>query len=780
MKKAPLRPRSPYKGLMPYAEEDAPYFFGRETERDLIVSNLLSARLTLLYGPSGVGKSSVLYAGAARQLRELTRRNLEDFGAPEFVVVVFGSWNGDPEASLLAEVRAKVEEAIGESLPEPWEPGLVAALDLWTRHFGGELLLVLDQFEEYFLYHGHEEDGGAVAAALPRMLSYRGHGLADTEDAIPQPLRVNVMLSFREDALAQLDFFKGRIPNLFDNYLRLDYLTVDKARAAIVKPIEQYNELEAPPEPIRIEPGLVDAVLEEVLTGKVVLGEAGRGTLAGRSKSPAGGAKIETPFLQLVMTRLWEREMQLGSTVLRRSTLLKDLGGATAIIRSHLDHALDALSTQEKAVAARIFHYLVTPSGAKISHAPSDLAGYAGVPVGQVAHVLKKMNSGHERILRQVPAPDPTQEARYEIYHDKLAPAILSWRARYLRHRKARRNRFVAAVASLMLFGVLGYIAFSASMKATQAELVAVQAAVRADSVQTVTKDQLVLAQQSAATTDSPDGRYAVTVAADGGLRVLDLTASNVGAIPSVDDPVQGGQPPPVVLPTQPGERITATAFGPGGDVLATGNAMGGVRLWTFPDLDPLFALPGQGAAVTHIAFNRAGRLCAAAAADTTVRVWDVTPSGPVGGTRLTTRTRYDTPLIGIRFAEDGSGVVALGEGGRIARPCERRTQVVFVSSDRTIDEAETEASRARAAGFRTTIYDHPVSGLHTVAGPFCEAEAERALPTLRRLFVDAYVLSDVTAWCPETVQREGYLECQSKERSNRLLPNVLRQKKGR
>ncbi len=45
----------------------------------------------------------------------------------------------------------------------------------------------------------------------------------------------------REDSIAKLDFFKGRIPNLFDNYLRIDHLERSQAREAIVKPIEQFN-----------------------------------------------------------------------------------------------------------------------------------------------------------------------------------------------------------------------------------------------------------------------------------------------------------------------------------------------------------------------------------------------------------------------------------------------------------------------------------------------------------------------------------------------------------
>ena len=51
-------PDSPYRGLRPYTEAEAAGFFGREAEGEIVAANLLGARLTLLYGPSGVGKSS--------------------------------------------------------------------------------------------------------------------------------------------------------------------------------------------------------------------------------------------------------------------------------------------------------------------------------------------------------------------------------------------------------------------------------------------------------------------------------------------------------------------------------------------------------------------------------------------------------------------------------------------------------------------------------------------------------------------------------------------------
>ena len=64
---------SPYQGLVPFGEEDALFFFGREGEREVVISNLLGTRLTLLYGASGVGKSSLLRAGVAHHLKERAR-----------------------------------------------------------------------------------------------------------------------------------------------------------------------------------------------------------------------------------------------------------------------------------------------------------------------------------------------------------------------------------------------------------------------------------------------------------------------------------------------------------------------------------------------------------------------------------------------------------------------------------------------------------------------------------------------------------------------------------
>src|SRR3954471_8528378 len=88
---------SPYLGLTPYGEADAELFFGRQAERDLVVANLLTSRLTVMYGPSGVGKSSLLRAGVIPRLRDGI--GVPTRGSPRAVVLVDG-WQGDPASAI--------------------------------------------------------------------------------------------------------------------------------------------------------------------------------------------------------------------------------------------------------------------------------------------------------------------------------------------------------------------------------------------------------------------------------------------------------------------------------------------------------------------------------------------------------------------------------------------------------------------------------------------------------------------------------------------------------
>ena len=256
MKSASQR-RSPYQGLIPYEADDALFFFGREKETRLIAANLFAAPLTLLYGASGVGKSSVLRAGVINHLRP----------RDDVLVVEFHTWQSDPLSDLKAAIAAATARANGQGVPPADATSLAEYLAACAVQLDRRLMVILDQFEEYFLYHPQDD---AFAAEFPTAVMQ-----ADAP--------VSFLIAIREDSLAELDRFEGRIPILFDNYLRIEHLDRKAARAAIEEPIEQYNRLRAADgEQISIEPKLVEAVLEQVETGQVILGEAGRGVVKSR------------------------------------------------------------------------------------------------------------------------------------------------------------------------------------------------------------------------------------------------------------------------------------------------------------------------------------------------------------------------------------------------------------------------------------------------------------------------------------------------------------------
>jgi WD40 repeat protein len=424
---------SPYRGLAPFGDTDldARLFFGRARETEIVAANLQAARLTVLYGASGVGKSSLLRAGVAHRMRQAGADE------PRHVVVTCAEWRDDPLAVVASATEEAVSSAVGRRLELPAELALPDRLEALTGVLDGEVYLVLDQLEEYLLYHG-ADGGGPLAEALA--------------DIVSRPsLRVGVLLGIRDDALAQLDALKARVPALFGNLLRLDHLTRDEAREAIVKPLAVIGELGAGV--VAAEPALVEAVLDQVSAGRIAVADA-RGT----APEPSPNGSIEAPFLQVVMERIWDVERAQESSVLRAATL-DELGGAERIVEEHLDGALAALDAPQRDLAAAAFGFLVTPSGTKIAHSARDLADYAGVEATELRPVLDRLAA--ERILRPV-ADESGGEPRFEIYHDVLADAVLAWSTRHrsdrelerARHEARRRHRRLVAVAGVAVAGL--------------------------------------------------------------------------------------------------------------------------------------------------------------------------------------------------------------------------------------------------------------------------------------------------------------------------------------
>ncbi|WP_019502887.1 WD40 repeat domain-containing protein [Pseudanabaena sp. PCC 6802] len=443
---------NPYKGPIPYSETDldSERFFGRTNLQKLVKLNLQNSPLTVFYGVSGVGKSSLLRAGVASVLRREAERNLQN-GNPKFGIVVFRDWFDNPLEKLKCQIKKDIQQINGIKCIDPsiegegWEnseekktlkilaPDLkfpfVEYLRVWTKCLGGdncgELYIILDQFEDYFSCQEDQHSRETFVNGFTRVI----------EDYDYSEMPVRFLVSIREDLLAKADrFFKGRISRWFDNRISLDQLTASEAIEAIEKPItEWYNKKVSSEQQFEIEDKFSESIVEKIANDN-------------------DGKTIEAAYLQLVMRKLWEKEQEEpGSHKLRIATL-DELDGTKGIIEQHLKTRLKLLDTEnDRRTVASIFRHLVTPSGTSISHNASDLFEYTNdnqflphrkLDKDQFQKLLGTLNEDDpSRILR------PIGGTRYEILFSAYAKVILNWLNDYKKEQEKFKLSRISTIA---------------------------------------------------------------------------------------------------------------------------------------------------------------------------------------------------------------------------------------------------------------------------------------------------------------------------------------------
>ena len=486
-------------------------------------------------------------------------------------------------------------------------------------------------------------------------------------------------------------------------------------------------------------------MLDEVAAGRLDLGQSGMGTVKGSGEN----GRIETPYLQLVMQRLWSAEREEGSRLLRLETL-RHLGGAEQIVRDRLRGALDALSPEQQDVTAALFNHLVTPSGTKIAHGPADLAEYAHVDEAALVPVLSRL--ADERILR--PVADESGGERYEIYHDVLAEAALGWKRahdvdRELERQQEQANRrhrrlLVALVAAGLLVAVMVAVTvFALSQRSNAREQARVSHAreLAAQGVSLLEVDpakSLRLGVESAHAARTREGedllrsaliesRVRVILRSRGPVRVVSFSRDGRLLLTAGDDGTAriwrpAGGEPIAVLPQ--GGRITSAAFSPDGRSVLTTGEDGTARVWGVGGR--LLATLRHGGPVTSGSFGPGGHVVLTTSRDGTARIWT-----PAGREKLV--IRHGRPVLGGSISPDGRLLVTISSNPSGE---ELRARVFALPSGRLVHELP-------AKGVTTASFDP--SGKRLVTGGIDHTAAVWNAATGRRLHLFTDQLGAVT-----------------------------------
>jgi WD40 repeat protein len=706
-----LTPDRPWPGLQAFSERMTPFFYGRSTDTENLFRCVRREPVTLLFGQSGLGKTSLLQAGLFPRVRGA--------GLIPVPVRIDFSETAPPPFEQLATT---IEQALAAA-NHP-KQRLTPRDGLWAYFHQDEpgidyeglqvLLLVFDQFEEVFtLGLARPEKRAATQVFLNEfadLIENRMPAAQEAEfDAHPELLdrfafdrqAYRILIALREDYLASLDMVRERAHSLGRNRLHLTRMTGREALEAVCGPGGDLISVAVAQEVVRVigTPRSDDPFGAELSDGDAI-----------------DQLDVEPSLLSLLCEQLNERRIKRELPEITRD-----------LVSDNRDSILDefyngAFREEPAALCEFVEDELLSRTGYRETvalDAARDALRSRGVSPDKLEDLVVR------RLLRY---EERQTQRRVEIVHDVLIPVILRSRAlrqerqatekaqreaeesrlreRNTQHR-LRVQRWLTGVAAafavlfLVVIAVAGYYYFEAkraeadaqanakkadqlSLQAqaqkrdaelSQTKLIAEKLAVARGSLspeQVMLIARAVLPADPSSDTDWPyweevwnqfieaaamDGVRAIirapfapfsTAAISLGGKQL-ATAARDGTIALWDTAI-GSR-----LALWRGHTGTIVVLGlsPDGKSLVSGGVDRSAKLWS-TDGKLIGALEGQTGAVTAAEFSLDGERLLTASEDGTVRLWDAMAAKPLGAPLM-----HTAGVTAAHFSSDGATLLA-------------------------------------------------------------------------------------------------------------------------
>jgi len=707
-------PPCPYRGLFAFREADAPFFFGREAFVAQLMAAVRQQPMVAVLGPSGSGKSSVVFAGLLPRLRQKSGGWLVDSirpGAQPFRALAEALVSHlQPD---LSEAKQTVET---DKLAQALRRGERTLADLINQIGAGSpadsrYLLVIDQFEELYSICPEAETRRRFANQLLDAIDARQRYLPDA--AINN---FTLVLTMRADFLGQALGHRAFADALQAADIKLGPMTAQELDRAIENPAGRQGVL--------FETGLAARILDDV-----------------------GEESGNLPLLQFALTLLWERQ----DRGLLTHAAYEAIGRVEGALAHYADQVYAQLSPAQQIQARRLFTQLVRPGegtedtrrlatrpelgeaswnlGRRLADARLVVTGRntAGQETAEVVHEAlirgwKKLRdwmtadrtfrSWQERLRVTCRQWENSNRDEGALLRGTLLAEAEGWLAERghdlsqaerifikdsiaLREQKQiaqeqQRRRVIMSLTTGLGLAVIGLIvvliltvvagfgwrqagaeanraeqerqqAETARQEAVQQQATAEAAANTANQQRQIAEEQrqAALARQLMAqainyTSSEPDLALLLSLEADR------LTPASGPATYHTLLSALGAQPHLLTSWREHIASINTVAFSPDGKILASAGDDDVIILWDVKTGQPRHPpLVGHTEPINTVAFNPEGTLLASASDDGTIILWDVARGRP----RLKPLTGHTDWVNDVAFSSDGNLLASAGAG---------------------------------------------------------------------------------------------------------------------
>jgi WD40 repeat protein/uncharacterized caspase-like protein len=687
----------PYRGLQAFCEEDAQYFYGRETLTQQLIADLERKSFIAVVGASGSGKSSLVQAGVMAQLR----RGKQLLGSQDWWIRSFRPGVTPLEAlsRCLVDSGTEREKAYQQAQLEGMLYQGAAGLAHWVQQRSEPMLvLVIDQFEELFTLAPHEDRYRFLEIILGTLER--------------SPEKFKLIITLRADFIASC----LEVPKLAkllqqSSVLLPPCLNQEEYRRIILHPAEQVgltveSELvEVLLQELDYSPGylpLLEFVLEQLWEYReqgVISLQAYQQYLGGikgalEKKAQAVYESLEPEaqecarWIFLALTQLGEGTEDTRRRVLKSELIVKKY--PVALVERTLQILIAA-----KLVVVNVEDDIIGGQNRTASSSPTPHSQLPTPSVTiEVAHEILirhwstlrwwlEENRSRLRSLRQIAQaatlwqqhnrqPDfllqgvrlAEAEEIYLNYTDELSLDVQNFIAAGLQERRRQQlkeqNRLRQAQRAVAIISTLGLTAFGLAVFAYQqtqkAQLREIQA------VSSLSQNYLLSHQQL----------EALLASVQAGKEVQKIYLGVPADIRNQTTTILQQ----AVYSTQERNRflhnswVTSVSFSPDGEILAAGSADNTIKIWR-KDGNLLTTLTNHSDGVNSIMFSPDSELLVSGSADTTIKLWNRS------GQLLTTLNGHSRAVNSVSFSPD-SQIIASGSADNTIKLWTRDGQLLL------------------------------------------------------------------------------------------------------
>jgi hypothetical protein len=430
----------PWLGLNAFTEELSHYFYGRAEETEGLLRRIKHEPLTVLFGTSGLGKTSLIRAGLFPVLR-----------AEGFLPVYIRLDHAPAAKAFVLQVKAALTDAIiaarisQPTLPETdetlWEffHRVSLRLQMWNAQ-PLTPVLVIDQFEELFTLGTRVEAAQQKCELFfielsdlienhpPSQVRYR---LRSNPEQVANfdfgPAHVRVLFSLREDYLANLEACCELIPSISRNRMRLMPMNGQQAVEAVIMPRAELVSREVGEQIVRF---VAAAGQRQVRTDSARLAKRGLPEL-----------KVEPALLSLFCSELNSQRIAQGLSQIAVDLVEKS---SEQILHNYYERCFIG---QAEAVRIFVEEQLLTPDGYRdnmdFKRAKEELRE-RGAPATCLDELIER------RLLHRIRSGETL---RVELIHDILTGVVLESRNER-RQSEAREAKSIRVQITMLVWRV--------------------------------------------------------------------------------------------------------------------------------------------------------------------------------------------------------------------------------------------------------------------------------------------------------------------------------------